>query len=108
MELNPPVFNKNSNKKFIKLYEEQKTYAKAGGKSGYYTPFKKTAKNLEEVVMANPGISLNDAVDKIQHHYKNKNSAIRTLRKLLEQGNIIKGIYIVFEGNIIRLYHKYI
>lgn len=90
----------------VKIFEEQKTYAKAGSKNGYFTPFKKTCQNLENYVKDNPGTSLKDAILNIDHHYKNTNSAFFSLQKLLMSGQIQTGFYALFEGKSIKLYPK--
>lgn len=111
IEISPPPLNDNiSGKKYIKLYEEQKTYAQAGSRGGgYYTPFKTTCQNLERIVRSNAGISLSDAVSRIEHHYKNNYYAVRNLSKLLMSGRgIVPGVYAIFDGSIIRLYPKHI
>lgn len=97
----PPYKNK------IALFEEQKNFASAGTKNGYFTPFKKTIFNLEEYVKNNPGVYLNEAVLNIEHHYSSKNSAVGALKDLLVKNKVSKNLYTLYdEKNKIKLFYK--
>lgn len=53
----------------------------AGG--GYSTPFKRTCKRLAEYVAAHPGITVNEALKHVKHHYAGRRSARSNLTRLL-------------------------
>lgn len=86
------------------LREEHKTFAKAGSAAGgHFTPFKGTVKALEEFVHRNPGCSLKEAIDGIQHHYHKDNTARSCIARYIEQG-VIDTIRIERKGKKIHLY----
>ncbi len=106
VEFIQPVLNENlMYKNRIKLYEEQKDLYGAGSRGGYYSPFKKTCQELRQVVSNNPGISLREAVSKINHHYLNNDSAIKSLMKLIAR-NVVDGIVMHKKNGVRRLYLK--
>lgn len=70
------------------LCPEQKTYALSGTNRGFWTPFKKTVRELTSYVLDHPGCALKDAVDGIRHHYKTSRSAVASLQRLLQHGGL--------------------
>jgi hypothetical protein len=76
-----------------RLRPEHKTHAKAGapGAGGRYTPFAATCRALRDVVEAQPGISIKDAVAATDHHYASVRSAISSLRTWIDKG-VVEGV----------------
>ena len=70
------------------LREEQKTYTEAGTRGGYFTLFKKTRMDLIAHVARNPGCSIKEAVDAVDHHYTTDRSARGSLVNLIHRGVI--------------------
>lgn len=89
-----------------RLVPENRTgtaYAPAGtNRGGYYTPFRRTAHDLVNLVKAEPGISLRDALAKVPHHYASTRSAVSALPGCIERG-LIPGIAMERVGRQIRL-----
>lgn len=83
----------------------QKAIAKAGSQGGYWTPFKETVSQLERCVIANPGITLKDAINSIKTHYVSSSSARASLIQSIEL-NIIKTITMKRIGKKIQLYYQ--
>lgn len=66
------------------LYEEQKTYCKAGSnKGGHWTPFKGTRERLLNIVHNRPGIPFQEALKKLDHHYSSLASAKSCIKNLI-------------------------
>jgi hypothetical protein len=79
-------------------------YAQAGTNGGgYYTPFRKTARALTDIVRQKPGIALRDAMTEISHHYRSDATARSAMPSLIERG-AVGGIRIEREGRLVRLY----
>ena len=71
-----PLHRKLSDPISQALVEEMKTYAAAGNADGnFWSPFKATCRELQRAVLETPGISMKAAIDKIDHHYSNSQSA---------------------------------
>lgn len=71
------------------LTPERENYAAAGNANGRrYTPFTATRDALVSVVTGEPGIALNEAVDKIQHHYAGSGSARQSLLYWIKHGKV--------------------
>lgn len=70
--------------------EAQEYNATAGGAGGkFWTPFKGTCKQLLDLVQQSPeGVSVRNAVDKIEHHYHNDKSARGRISLLAKQAAI--------------------
>lgn len=86
------------------LREEQKDYAPAGNcSSDFVSGFKLTSKALAELVIANPGVLLSDAVKQIKHHYLDNQSARSALPKWIGLEKV-PGVKIKKEDGRIRLY----
>lgn len=105
--LGRPFFNRKAKDTLAKAVRpEHKTFARAGSSTGRsWTPFKETCRELVALVVRRPGISLQDAVKYIKHHYSHDASAIRSLAKLLLQG-VIKGVTAVQDGRKIILHSR--
>jgi hypothetical protein len=74
------------------LDERQKTYCDAGSPGGRaWSPFKATCEELLTVVRANPGIRLDVALKRFNHHYKTEASAKRSMATWIGLGKV-KGI----------------
>jgi hypothetical protein len=85
------------------LQDEHKTYATAGSKNLYWTPFKQTCDRLRYHVKTNPGCSIKEAMTSIDHHYSSATTAVSSMRQWLSKG-IVKGIRQEWDGKRIRLY----
>lgn len=71
------------------LNPAQKTMAPAGtSRGGYWTPFKGTCQRLADYVGDNPGCSIRDAVEHIEHHYSSGSGARAHLTSLIEKGAV--------------------
>ena len=75
----------------------------AGSRGGYWTPFKRTCKELYALVLTRPGISLKDAVDGIEHHYSSTGTARASLSVWIKAGKV-PGVVCKKEGRFLRLY----
>ena len=65
----------------IAVNDDQKTWGTAGTNGGdYYTPFKKTVRDLVKVVRANPGVEFNKLIKELDHHYRSLSTAKSCLR----------------------------
>jgi hypothetical protein len=86
------------------LCEQHKTFAEAGNAKGHrFTPFANTRRQLEGLVRDNPGVSMKDAIDAIQHHYSSDKAARATLSQWIRKG-VITTIEARKEGRALRLY----
>lgn len=79
------------------LREEQKTWAEAGSKSGFYTEYAATCREVLERVRASPGITTKALIDGLQHHYATDASARASLLKWGARGSI-KGVRVERSG----------
>lgn len=71
------------------LCDEHKTYAEAGTNGGgYFTPFRRTMRIVEEEVRLHPGITIKALVDRVDHHYSSNSTARQCLAKWLTAGEI--------------------
>lgn len=77
------------------LYKEQmknlsvipKAYCEAGGNTGgYYTPYKGTMKNVQDIITTFPGIGISTIIAKLKgrHHYAHDQSARSSIRNGLK------------------------
>lgn len=66
------------------LFPEQKESV-PGTSGGHATKFKRTVARLAELVAAEPGVTLKDAVSRIDHHYSTKAAAVSSLGGLLSR-----------------------
>ena len=103
--LEPKLFRK-AKTDVIKLYEEQKDMVGAGAcHGGYFTPFKRTCRNVQEVVKKEPGITLKELINKADHHYSSNSTAKQSIRYYIEIG-VIDGIEMKKDGKFLRFYPK--
>ena len=80
------------------LCEEHKTYAEAGTNGGgYFTPFRRTIRLVEEQVRLHPGITVKTLVDIVDHHYASDSTARQCLAKWI-MGGEIPGYTVQYEG----------
>lgn len=71
------------------LREEHRSFGLAGSKCGEkYTAFKATKQNLIKLVRESPGLTIKQAVKRINHHYSRDIDAIGALSNLIRQGVI--------------------
>lgn len=75
------------------LHPDLKNYGVAGSKKHFWTPFRQTVDNLEEIVQKTPGISFQDAIDILCHswHYASVQSGRSSLGSFLDT-KVISGI----------------
>lgn len=86
------------------LCEEHKTFAEAGNSDGLrYSPFKGTCKALANFVQNNPGATLKETIEGIQHHYATAASARGSLSKWIRLGKVA-GIELRKERGKVYLY----
>ncbi len=87
------------------LREEHKHYAEAGGKGGgYFTPFRKTSRDIVEHVKKNPGTTIKEMIDDVgKCHWVSDQTAKSCIAKYIRE-DIIKGIVVRQDGRKHRLY----
>lgn len=87
----------------LRPQQQSGEYAAAGSPGGgYWTPFRSTAHSLTTLVHAEPGITLGDAMRRIDHHYNTMASAKSALPALIRRG-VIDGVRVT-DGRPLRLY----
>jgi hypothetical protein len=87
--------SRNNNPETITIFEDKASYSEAGSPDGKrWTPFKQTCVHINEHLSKNPGITINELVKNINHHYANPNSAKTTIRNRIKAG-IIKNVKII-------------
>lgn len=88
------------------LVEQQKNYANAGNSDGrYWTPFKETCKNITNYITKNPGCTIKELIDNINHHYHSSSTAKSSINAWIREG-IINNIRREKSGQSYRLYIK--
>lgn len=71
------------------LEDEHKTAAKAGTSGGgYWTPFRRTCRDVAAFVRENPGATLKQTIDGIDHHYATDASARAHMVGWIERGMV--------------------
>lgn len=87
------------------LDEGHKTHAKAGAPcaKGRWSPFRRTADALAEVVKKNPGICMKEAMKQIDHHYSSDSCARASMATWAKAGKV-PGVKAVRQGKILALY----
>lgn len=101
-----PKFNRKASTKYYLdcLCEKHKTWAKAGNAEGLrYTPFQDTVKQFKNYINKNPGCSLKEAIESINHHYHSDSTAKGNILQWIHKG-IIKGIKLNLEKGKYKLY----
>lgn len=87
------------------LVEEQKAY-EAGNSSGdYWTPYKRTIENLRVHAIQYPGMSLELAVQQIDHHYRSQRKAFTNMLYALKE-NKIPGVELQWRSKKAHIYPK--
>ena len=74
--------------KLPKLCVEQKTYAPAGSNGGYFSPFRRTCRIVQDHVRGDVTIPMKDLVNQVDHHYCSDASARQSLKTWIEAGKI--------------------
>jgi len=85
------------------LNSEQKVMGVAGSKGLFWTPFKQTSKALREYVAQHPGCTLKEAIEGIDHHYRQDTTARSCISQWISKG-IIGGIERKRNGKRIELF----
>lgn len=82
--------NRRPVKLAAKLQPEHKTHAKAGAISaaGRWTPFRRTCTKLADVVRRWPGLTIKEAIAKVDHHYASTSSAVSSIPHWIAQGKV--------------------
>jgi hypothetical protein len=85
------------------LHEQQKTFAAAGGRGGYWTPFKETCDNVRRRLQASGGsMPFKTLIESVNTHYRSKSTARACLRRWIAEGVIegvgLEGDQVVLEG----------
>ena len=84
--------------------EEHRTFAKAGNSDNHFwSPFKRTARQVQILVMDKPGIRLKDAVNEMKHHYANNSTARTCIAHWIREG-LIEGVEMHRVGRHLELY----
>jgi hypothetical protein len=87
-----------------RLYEKQKTWAKAGNNQGKrHTAFQDTVEQIYNYLKLNPGSTLKQIITNIHHHYHKDQTAQCAISQWISKG-IIKNIIVHREGKKY-LYH---
>ncbi len=87
------------------LCPEMKTYAEAGGKAGYWTPYKRTLSNLATTVKQHSGATWKEILTHLHHHYGADSTASSILtRDIL--ADRVPGVELKRDGRKWRLYAK--
>lgn len=90
--------------RLLELLKVHKNYVPAGTPDGgYWTPFRETGRELRRFVEKNPGCTMKQAVDGIEHHYSKDKTAVSCLRDHVGSG-VIEGIRVEEEGRAWRLF----
>lgn len=80
------------------LTEQHKTWAKAGNANGdRYSPFQHTKRQLIETVKKQPGITIKDLIQSIDHHYSSESSAKGSILQWIHKG-VITELELKHEG----------
>jgi hypothetical protein len=86
------------------LSEEHKEWCPAGSNGGgYFTPFSRTRREILYFVKKNPGCTLKELIDGIDHHYASFNSAKGSIVEWIRAG-IINDVRTERDGKLIRIY----
>lgn len=102
--LNRKIGHYNDIRKWVN--DRHKYYAEAGNNMGeYWTPFKETTDEIYRYVKSNPGCSLKELIDNINHHYHSSASAKSSIARWIHRG-VIKNISIKKNGKYIQLYYE--
>lgn len=70
------------------LCEAQKEEGVAGSRNNYFTPFRRTRRDLVDYVREHPGTSMEAAVEAVAHHYRRDTTAAVALCKWVRAGVI--------------------
>jgi hypothetical protein len=88
------------------LTPEHKTFCSAGtNEGGYYSEFRRTEIMVKRFIAENPGATMRQIVDGVEHHYANNRSARACLRLWIERG-VIEGIRSERDGRSFRYYKE--
>ena len=73
----------------MNLFEEQKYWAMAGTSEGKaYTPFQHTKQRLIQFVEKNPGCTIREVMESIEHHYHKLSTAMNCTCQWIHAGVI--------------------
>jgi len=98
------MLKKSAQRLLDTLRPEHKTWAKAGSQHGKrVTAFGLTRDKVQKIVKENPGITLHDLINKIDHHYSSDSGARRYIALYVTTG-VIGGVRIDREGRRLRFY----
>ena len=72
------------------LHEEQKAVKAGTRNEWYWTPFKSTVSRIHIFLKENPGSTLNEIINGIEHHYNCNNTAKNAISEYIRRGIIKK------------------
>lgn len=87
------------------LFAAQKTSIAGSAHGGHWTPWKRTCEVLREHVYANPGCTMREAVEAINHHYMRDSTARACLLTQIRDG-ALEGIETKRDGRALTLHLK--
>lgn len=99
----PPLRRRVNPRLAEALVEGHKEHEPGNATASYHSPYRETCRQLARVVVAEPGIALRAAVEKLRHHYSSDQSARGSLAKWIEGGKVA-GVRIERDGRTPRLY----
>jgi hypothetical protein len=88
------------------LSAEHKTFAAAGNAEGRrWTPFRRTVALVLSHVKQNPGSTMREIIDAVEHHYCSDASARSCIARLTQDG-VIAGLRAEHDGKVLRFYQE--
>ena len=103
-----PKLNRKAMVNYIKKYltEKQKTWAEAGNSKGLrYTPFQDTKDQIIRFVKKNPGITIKELINGINHHYSSDGTARSSILQWIHRG-IINEVELKTDGRKYLVYPR--
>lgn len=88
-----------------KLKDIPKSFARAGSKGGYWTPYKETIRSIRAYILTHEGCTLKEIMHELKHHYASDATARICIRKSLEEYEI-DWCKVVKDGKVFRYYIK--
>lgn len=86
------------------LRPQHKDFAQAGNANGkFWSRFRQTCQDLARVVELSPGITMKQAIERIDHHYSSLSSARTSLALWIERGKV-EHVKMRLEGGQTHLY----
>jgi hypothetical protein len=100
----PRLYRIKHNRLKDSLCEEQKNFCAAGSKDGgYWTPYAQTCREVLSRVKREPGITMKQLMDGLEHHYSSSATARACLTKWAAMGKI-PGVKVERDGKMNRFF----